>query len=400
MGQAAAQPARRAEDDAQVVLGAQPAGRATALAAHHGLVKQLAFSADGQYIVSRSGLKAEILVWGVAAGDVLATVPMPATGGRRNHCSAVAASPTQPVLAVTGSSDGTVCLWDMAAGAVVWQQPAGDRNARRVAFAPNGQAVVAAQRDTGVTVWDAGSGAQLCHVPARARGAVLTGDSAWLLLITRDLRQLQLWRTVPSVACAASIMLANPLDDLCLSPDGRWLATPQASNPKSQAPGAHDLLVWALDAPAWAQMPPAGPAVALVGHDGMISDCCWASDTLLLSVSQDTTARLWALPDGACVWLWAGRQRSACAASPANLALTFAIGQIELLRICCLEPRVARHPQVGRKEGRKEGRKKRREREEERGEINHEADFLLVSCSSSSPSLFFQIKQKSFWRGS
>ena len=71
-------------------------------------------------------------------------------------------SPRDLTLA-TGSSDGTVRLWDTLKGTVRHTLPTG--KVRKVAFHPRGNILAVAAEDKPVTVWDVTTGGQLIAIP-------------------------------------------------------------------------------------------------------------------------------------------------------------------------------------------------------------------------------------------
>jgi WD40 repeat protein len=89
--------------------------------------------------------------------------------GHGDIVSSVAFSPDSQYVA-SGSSDGTVKIWETGSGACVETLPGHGDKVSSVAFSPDGQYVVSGSWDGSAKIWDASSGA--CVKTLRGGGFV------------------------------------------------------------------------------------------------------------------------------------------------------------------------------------------------------------------------------------
>ena len=134
-------------------------------------VQSVAFSSDGQQIISASG--ETVKVWDTKSGQELRTF-----GGHRGLVLSVACSPDGRRI-VSGSRDGTLRIWDEESGKEVHtlkgytRRPLRDRavafspdarhplHDRPVAFSTDGRRILTGSKDGTLKEWDAESGQEL-----------------------------------------------------------------------------------------------------------------------------------------------------------------------------------------------------------------------------------------------
>jgi WD40 repeat protein len=124
------------------------------LCGHEGLVTNVAFSPDGQRLVSGAG-DGTVRIREAASGTELRCLR-----GHENSVSRVTFSPDGQRL-VSGSWDNTVRVWDAARGAELRCLRGHESLVLSVTFAPDGQRLVSGSIDKTVRVWDAVGGTSL-----------------------------------------------------------------------------------------------------------------------------------------------------------------------------------------------------------------------------------------------
>jgi hypothetical protein len=120
---------------------------------HKDNINSVAFSPNGQFVVSGSDDKT-VHMWDVTTGAERHTMH-----GHTSLVYSVAFSPNSQ-LVVSGSSDNTVRVWGVTTGTEQHTMHGHEDWVRSVAFSPNGQLVVSGSNDKTVRVWDAATGAE------------------------------------------------------------------------------------------------------------------------------------------------------------------------------------------------------------------------------------------------
>lgn len=194
------------------------------------------YSPDGSRIAT-VGQDGRAIIWDPASGRLLLTLQ---NAGPADAVNDAAYSPDGRLLA-TANDDGSVKLWDAATGRELELLIGHTDFTYQVGFSPDGSRVAAASGDGSVILWDAASAKMLLQVPGASSGGVV------------------------------------------LSPDGQSMATANADNSIS-----------IRDAASGAELR------RLVGHADAVEQISFNSDgSLLASVSDDDTARIWEVATGA-----------------------------------------------------------------------------------------------------
>ncbi|KAF9237048.1 quinon protein alcohol dehydrogenase-like superfamily [Melanogaster broomeanus] len=254
-----------------------------------GNVVSLSPSADGQHIASTN--TRSISVWDSTSGE-LVTKPM---GG--GNITVIAFSPDNQRIA-SGSSDGSVRLWDALSGKEVLNIMQGHQGAvYGLVFSNDGSMLVSASKDKSIVVWDTNT-FSIVHGP-------LTGHQKSILALafspvgtrfvsgSRD-RSIRIWDAMTGEEAIPRIKhQGGGVTSLVYTPDGSRIIS-----------GSDDrtIRIWDADKGTLVYRPTADLESApftLTGHNSdiyslAVSPC----GTLLASASKDTTVRLWDLSTG------------------------------------------------------------------------------------------------------
>jgi WD40 repeat protein/class 3 adenylate cyclase/transcriptional regulator with XRE-family HTH domain len=279
-----------------------------------------------------------------AAGSRCGEVRVWQEGGKLLHLAWQAHSSTVATLAfspdegtlATGSFDGSITLWNLERGTLLWTSWR-TNNIQRLAFAPDGRTLASSGADAIIQLWDAKSGAHLRTLSGHSRpvyALAWSPDGSLLASGGLDAR-IRLWDFSGAQPDPSMRMLQGHSDwvfSLAFTPDGRtlasanWNGTVKLWDVESQrvreTVSGHSGQVWAV---AWS---PDGQTMAscewdntiwlwdigrstyravLHGHSAGVHGLAFTPDNRsLLSGSDDGTLRVWDVESGQCVRIMQG----------------------------------------------------------------------------------------------
>jgi len=218
------------------------------------------------------------------AGTILYTSPWSSVlAGHDSYVLAVSFRPDGTQLA-SGSSDGTVRVWDVASGAeVAVLEPSFE--VVSVAYRPDGARLAAASRDDKVYIWDAETGAELLAItlPDLANAIAYSPDGARIASAHVD-GMVRVWDADTGAAVATLEGHESTVRSVAYSPDGRLIAS-----------GGEDSSAIVWDAATGAQrfqMP----------HPDWVRSVAFSPDSaLLVTGGDDEIVRVWRADTGAAV---------------------------------------------------------------------------------------------------
>lgn len=241
----------------------------------------------------------------ITAAVLIVVVPASiVVGNKIQHPSttqAVAFSPDGHLLA-SGSTDGTIKLWDVASGTLLHTLSGPTGLVTSVAFSPNGRILASGSvlfsgdsdslnRHLGVYLWDVASGKELRTLPFIVDAFALTFSPDGRFLYVGTTAGVPIWDTqsgkeLPGLEAGGSAAIA-------VSPDGHLLA----STPGTYIVGdevTRSILLWDVASRTLLR--------TLSGHAHAINALAFSPDGhLLASGSADRTIKLWDIATGT-VW--------------------------------------------------------------------------------------------------
>jgi WD40 repeat protein len=270
-------------------------GAAVELNGHSGAIGSLAFSPNGQSLVTASEDETA-RIWDVSTARSLAEL--------RGHGDIVESAAYAPngKTVVTSGDDGTIRVWAVASDPIDAELAArDDRTLRDVDFDPSGDRVVAASEDLTALLWNADS-ERLLWALRHARGAEEWVESAdfshdgRLVVTAGDDGTAKVWRSSSGALLATLGQPGDPpIYDAALSPDGRLMAT------AGQA-GAADKAVIRLW--RWRQQK---QVLSFRGFSGRADGVAFSPSGGLVAGAGKDRVRVWRIADGAPVAVLRGR---------------------------------------------------------------------------------------------
>ncbi|MBA3871231.1 MAG: helix-turn-helix domain-containing protein, partial [Anaerolineae bacterium] len=275
-------------------------------------------------------IRGEVRVWS-AEGRTLHQVWQ----AHSDMISALSFDPEGRTLVTSGGSDGTVKLWEVASGALLWTG-SHPRQAYRVAISPDGRFVASSGIDASVRLWDLVSGVQIETLPHPCPVIAIAWSLEGYLFATGDeegcVRLWDLHKTGTAACIHTFTGHTSWVDGLAFDPSGRFLASASwdgtvklwdvRNGCLQQTLTSHTERVcrvaWSPDGRILASggfektirlwdMEQSSYRAALQGHTAGIADLTFTPDGHnLLSSSEDGTMRLWNVANGQCLRVMQG----------------------------------------------------------------------------------------------
>ena len=248
----------------------------------------LDISPDGVYAVTGSGalrapfVDTDVRVWHIATGEIRYRLR-----AHSETVEGVAYSPDGQWI-VSAGWDGLVILWDANNGVEIRRFGSEGRahagQASAVAFSPDGQLIASGDSNGEITIWETETGTGIHNMQGHAgliEGLVFTPDGQSLVSASRD-STIRMWDVATGTEIQRFAGHANRVSDVAISPDGTQILS-----------GGWDLRVILWDSAS-------GDIVReFVGHSGQVQTVAFdATGTLAISGAADTSVRVWDVTTG------------------------------------------------------------------------------------------------------
>ena len=249
-----------------IFFGALTGSQTAVLSGHTGPVKSLAFSLDGTFLVSGSS-DGTVKLWDVQTGRAIKTLY-----GHKKAVTSVSISVDNTMIA-SGSDDETIHLWNIKAGGYCIMEGCG--HIETVTFSPtNPQLLLASSAHGIMQQWDTnghqiGSSVHGHHPVFSPDGTQFVSHKDTTVTI----------RNTNSRLVVVEFNLTKAPIHYCLSPDGRFIAV------AADCDGI--IYLWDITSPK--------PSLIqnLIGHISEIRSLVFSSSLTLTSASMDNSVRFW-----------------------------------------------------------------------------------------------------------
>ncbi len=239
----------------------------------------------------------------------------------------LAFNPDSTLLA-TGGFDGTIKLWEVASGALLWSgRHPGD--VFGVSFAPDGSLIVSSGGNA-VILWDVKRGTQVQVLPHPNVVISVAWSPDGRLIASGDVEgHIRLWAVIGTEPAVCALVLAahkKQVNVLVFSPDGRTLASGSSDGTvklwESPSGLLRETLTGYIDRVTRMAWSPHGRLLAggdfekaiwlwdveqgkyrsaLRGHTDAVTSLAFTSDSRSLISGGDSTLRVWDVASGRCV---------------------------------------------------------------------------------------------------
>ncbi len=272
------------EDGTAKVWDAVASREILALKGHNGFVLSVAFSPDGQRILTGGGpwgvgkKPGQVKVWDAATGEELLDLK------GHSYCVWSAAFSPDGQRIVTGAGDwangpGEAKIWDAVTGQELLALEGHAAGVRSVAFSPDGQRILTGGEDATVRVWDTMTGQEILALKprgGRVNSVTFSPDGQRIVTGCTD-RTVKVWDAATGQELLALKGHAERVNSVAFSPGGQRIVT-----------GSQDQTAKVWDAATGQEV------LTLKGHAGEVRSVAFSPDSKrILTGSDDRIARLW-----------------------------------------------------------------------------------------------------------
>lgn len=276
-------------------LALEQSARLTSLPGHRGGTTNVAFTDDGRSLVT-SGADGTLKIWNAGSGREIRSITLDA--------GAATATAIEGSRALTGHADGRVGLWDLQTGSRLGTFKRADAAIMAVALATDSNRLLAASRDSMVSIWDPSVPQQPAGLIEAHEGpvtAIAHSSRNGFLATGGDDHTVRLWRVGRLELVRSYRGHRAPITSLAFSPDGRYVAAAAADG---------RIRIWSTSSSSLYRL--------MAAHKAGVRGLAFSpSGEILASAADDGSVQLWQVRQSRTV-------RASSDHGPAARALAFA----------------------------------------------------------------------------
>ncbi|TFY66244.1 hypothetical protein EVG20_g4846 [Dentipellis fragilis] len=237
-------------------------------------VKAVAFSSDGNYIVSGSN-NGTVQTWDAQTGTELIKI-----NGHIDSVNSVMFSSDGKYI-VSGSDDKTICIWEAQSGAKLNSMKEHLAPVNSVAFSPDGKYIVSGSRDTTIHIWDTQSGAEIRKIDIHkdwVNSVVFLPDGKYIVSGSEH-ATICIWDAQSDAELSRMKEHIAPVTSVAFSSDGKHIVS-----------GSDDTTIHIWDAQTGAKLS------RIIGHFAPVNSVAFSPNGKYI-VSGHNRKKIMAIPD-------------------------------------------------------------------------------------------------------
>lgn len=256
---------------------------------HEGVVEQLCFSPDGEYLAS-GGYDKSIRIWNLETGQ-LDINPILDNG----YVTSLCYSPDGKYI-TSGRFHGTIQIWDAKSGSLIRENGPEDGEAiSSICYSSDGNSIAFGQmvnfgvwgdHSRPIYIWDIKNGGKMRSLNGH-KGTInsicFSPNGRFIASSSEDEKCIRIWDTISENQVGSLVGHKETVTELCYSFDGKFIISASEDN---------TIRIWDLN--TYEQI-----GNTLIGHEtSIISLCCSSDGKRIISGSRDGNIRVWEIETG------------------------------------------------------------------------------------------------------